>query len=78
MSPLGRFILIAMLWGVRFSAAALAAIFALVLWQKGISAAAAGITRQDYAVLAVLAVLFLAALWFARAIRKEIKDQRRL
>jgi hypothetical protein len=32
MSPLGRFILIAMLWGVRFAAGALAAIFALVVW----------------------------------------------
>ena len=74
MSPLGRFILIAMLWGVRFSAAALAAIFALVLWQKGFSAGTAGITRQDYAVLAVLAILFLAAVWFGRAIKKELRD----
>jgi hypothetical protein len=32
MSPLGRFILTAMLWGVRFAAGALAAIFALVVW----------------------------------------------
>jgi hypothetical protein len=75
MSPLGRFILIAMLWGVRFAAIALAAIFALVLWQKGFSAAAGGITRQDYVMLAVLAVLFLAAFWFARAIKKELKDE---
>jgi hypothetical protein len=75
MSPLGRFILVAMLWGVRFSAAALAAIFALVVWQKGLSPAAAGIVRQDYIVLAIHAGLFLAALWFARAIKKELKDQ---
>jgi hypothetical protein len=74
MSPLGRFILTAMLWGVRFAAGALAAIFALVVWQKSFSAAAAGITRQDYMVLAVLAVLVLAALWFARAIKKELAD----
>ncbi|MGE0241592.1 MAG: hypothetical protein AB7S59_22960, partial [Parvibaculaceae bacterium] len=60
MSPLGRFILIAMRWGVRFTAAALAAIFALVLWQKAFSGAAVGLTRQDYAVLAVLAVVFVA------------------
>jgi hypothetical protein len=73
MSPLGRYILIAMLWGVRFAAAALAAIFALVVWQKGLSAEA-GIARQDYAVLAVLAALFLATLWFARAIKKELAD----
>jgi hypothetical protein len=70
MSPMGRFILVAMLWGVRFAAAALAAIFALVLWQKG----TAGMAPQDYIVLVVLAVLFLAALWFARAINKELKD----
>ncbi|MGE3876652.1 MAG: hypothetical protein AB7F74_27160 [Parvibaculaceae bacterium] len=74
MSPLGRFILVVMLWGVRFAALALAAIFALVVWQKGFSAAAAGMTRQDYAVLAVLAALFLAALWFARAVKKELAD----
>lgn len=76
MSSLGKLILIGMLWGVRFSAFALAAIFALVLWQKGF-AAGAEITRQDYAVLAVLAVLFLAAFWFARAIKRELKDQGR-
>jgi hypothetical protein len=75
MSPLGRLILIAMLWGVRFAAVALAAIFALVLWQKGFSATAGGITRQDYMMLAILAALFLAAFWFARAIKKELKGQ---
>ncbi|MGE0008334.1 MAG: hypothetical protein AB7S92_22490 [Parvibaculaceae bacterium] len=74
MSPLGRFILIAMLWGVRFTAAALAAIFALVLWQKAFPAAASGLARQDYAVLAVLAALFAAALWFARAIARELRQ----
>jgi hypothetical protein len=74
MSPLGRFILVAMLWGVRFSAGALAAIFALVVWQKGIPADAAGLTTQDYGLLAVLAVLVLGALWFARAIKKELAD----
>jgi hypothetical protein len=74
MSSLGRFILIAMLWGVRFAALAFAAIFALVVWQKGFSAAAAGITGQDYALLVILAALFLAALWFARAIKKELAD----
>jgi hypothetical protein len=74
MPPLGRFILIAMLWGVRFAAGALAAIFALVVWQKGLSAAAAGFTRQDYALLAVLATLAIAALWFARTLAREIKS----
>jgi hypothetical protein len=74
MSPLGRFILIMMLSGVRFAAAALAAVFVLVVWQKGLSGAAAGMTRQDYVALAVLAVLFLAALWFAHAVKKELAD----
>ena len=73
MSPLGRFILIAMLWGVRFAAVALAAAFALVVWQKGFSAAA-GMTRQDYTFLAVLAALFVAALWFARALTRELRQ----
>ena len=75
MSPLRRFILTTMLWGVRFAAGALAAIFAFVVWQKGLSAGATGMTQQDYGVLAMLAGLFLAALWFARAIKKELKDQ---
>ena len=74
MSPLGRFILIAMLWGVRFAATALAAAFALVVWQKGFSAAAAGMTREDYTFLAVLAALFVAALWFARALTRELRQ----
>jgi hypothetical protein len=74
MSPLGRLILIAMLWGVRFAATAAVAIFALVVWQKAFSAAAPGLIRQDYAVLAVLAVLFIAALFFARAIARELRQ----
>jgi hypothetical protein len=74
MSPLGRFILIAMLWGVRFAAVALAAAFVLTAWQKGFSAAAQGPTRQDYAFLAILAALFMAALWFARALKRELRQ----
>ena len=74
MSPLGRLILIAMLWGIRFAATALAAIFALVIWQKGFSAAAVGLTRQDYAVLALLAGLFLVSLWFARSVARELRQ----
>lgn len=74
MSPLGRFILIAMLWGVRFVATAVAAIFALVVWQKALSSAAAGFVRQDYAVLTALALLFVAALWFARAVVRELRQ----
>lgn len=72
MSPLGRFLLIAMLWGVRFALGAIAAIFALVVWQKWFADAAAAPVRQDYAFLAVLAVLFAAAWWFARALRREL------
>jgi hypothetical protein len=71
-SPLGRFILIAMLWGVRFAATAIVAVFAIVIWQKWFSAAAAVVTRQDYAFLVILAVLFVAALWFARAVKREL------
>ena len=74
MSPLGRVILVAMLWGVRFAATALAAIFALVVWQKSVSAAAPGLSRQDYAVLAILAVLFVASLWLARAVIRELRQ----
>lgn len=73
MSPLGRFVLIAMRWGLRFTAGAFAAIFALVVWQKGFSAAAAGVTRQDYGLLAVLAGLFIGALLFARAVGRELR-----
>jgi hypothetical protein len=73
MSPLGRFILIAMLWGVRFVAVAVAAAFALVIWQKGLSAAALGLSLQDTVFLAILAVVFIAALWFARAVGRELQ-----
>jgi hypothetical protein len=72
MSDMSPLILIAMLWGVRFAAAAFAAIFALVVWQKWFSAAAADITRQDYAFLVILAALFIAALWFARSVKREL------
>jgi hypothetical protein len=73
MSPLGRFILIVMLWGVRFTALAVAAAFALVIWQKQLSADAPGLIRQDAVFLAILAVVFVAALWFSRAIAREVQ-----
>lgn len=72
MTSLGRLILIAMLWGVRFAAAAIAAIFAIVVWQKWLSGSATEVTRQDYIFLAVLAALFVAAFWFARMVKKEL------
>ena len=72
MSPLGRFILVAMLWGVRFAATAIAAIFAIVIWQKWFSETAVGATRQDYVFLVILAALFIAALWFAQAVKREL------
>ena len=71
MSPLGRLVLIAMLWGLRFAALAFAAIFAIVVWQKWFSAAA-GVMRQDYTFLAILAALFAGALLFARSVRREL------
>jgi len=74
MSPLARFVLIAMLWGVRFVAMVVAAIFALVVWQRALSSAAAGFVGQDYSVLTVLALLFIAALWFARAVMRELSQ----
>jgi TctA family transporter len=72
MTPLGKLILIAMLWGVRFAAAAIAGVFAIVVWQKWLAPSAAEVTRQDYVFLAILALLFVAALWFARAVKKEL------
>jgi hypothetical protein len=73
MSPLGRLILVALLWGVRFAAAAFAAIFAIVVWQKAFSAGSLGLARQDYVVLAILAGLFIAAFFFARSVRRELR-----
>jgi hypothetical protein len=72
MSLLGRLVLIAMLWGLRFAALAFAAIFAIVVWQKWISAAGADITRQDYIFLAILVVLLIGALLFARSVTREL------
>lgn len=73
MSPLGRFILIAMEWGLRFAALAFALIFAVVVWQKWFSAAAGEITRQDYVFLAMLAGLCIVALLFARSVGRELR-----
>ena len=73
MSPLGRFILIALLWGVRFAAGAFAAIFAIVVWQKALASGALGLVRQDYVFLVVLAALFVGALFFARAVGRELR-----
>lgn len=73
MSPLGRFVLIAMEWGLRFAALAFAAIFALVVWQKWLSAAAGEVTRQDYTILAVLGGLCVVALVFARSVGRELR-----
>jgi hypothetical protein len=73
MSPLGRFILVALLWGVRFAAIAFAASIALVIWQKGFSQGAPGFVRQDYVFLAVLTTLFIAALFFAGSVKRELR-----
>lgn len=73
MSPLGRLVLTAMLWGLRFAAVAFAAIFAIVMWQKWLSPAATEVTRQDYTFLAILAGLFIGALLFARAVARELR-----
>ncbi|WP_119391666.1 hypothetical protein [Taklimakanibacter lacteus] len=72
MSPLGKLILTVMLWGVRFAAAAIAAIAAIFIWQKWLSAADE-ITRQDYTFLAILVALLIAALWFARSLARELR-----
>jgi uncharacterized membrane protein YqhA len=73
MSPLGRFVLIAMLWGLRFAALAFVATFAIVIWQKWFSAAAAGLTRQDYTFLAIIAALFVGAVLFIRSVARELR-----
>lgn len=73
MSPLGRFVLVAMLWGARFSALTLAAIFALVVWQKWFATAAVGGARQDYAFLAIVGGLGVAAFIFARTVERELR-----
>jgi hypothetical protein len=73
MSPFGRLVLIAMLWGLRFAALAFAGIFAIVIWQKWFSAAAADLTCQDYTFLAILATLFVGALLFARSVMRELR-----
>lgn len=73
MSPLGRLILTALLWGVRFAAGAIAAILAIVVWQKWFSAAAVEATRQDYIFLTVLIGLLIGALLFARSVTRELR-----
>ncbi|HUR43420.1 MAG TPA: hypothetical protein VMZ01_04895 [Aestuariivirga sp.] len=73
MSPLGRLILVAILWGVRFAAVAIAAIFAIEVWKKWFSASTAEITRQDYMFLIILAVLFIGVVWFARSVMQELR-----
>ena len=74
MSPLGKLILTLMLWGVRFAAGAIAAITAIFLWQKWLSPAAGEISRQDWTFLAILLGLFIAALWFARSLGRELRQ----
>lgn len=73
MSPLGRLILIALLWGVRFAAAAIAAILVVMVWQKWFSAGAVAAARQDYVFLAILAGLLIGALLFARSVTRELR-----
>lgn len=63
----------ALLWGVRFAATAFAGAIVLVIWQKGLSQGAPGFVRQDYVFLAVLGALFIAALFFARSVKRELQ-----
>jgi ABC-type Mn2+/Zn2+ transport system permease subunit len=73
MSPLSKFILIAMLWGTRFSAAAIAAVLVIELLRKWLTGSLVPVTRQDYSFLGVLVLLLAAALWFARALLRELR-----
>ncbi len=72
MSPLGRFILLAMLWGLRFTTAAIAVILAIIVWQKWLSGSAVVATRQDYVFLAILVGLLIGAVVFARSVAREL------
>jgi hypothetical protein len=73
MSPLSKLILIAMLWGTRFSAAAFAAVLMIELLRRWLAGSPVSITRQDYSFLVVLVLLLAAALWFARSLARELR-----
>jgi hypothetical protein len=72
MTPLGRVILMAMRWGLWFMAGIIALFFAIEIGKR--VGALAQMTRLDITFLAVLAILFLAALWLARAIGRELRN----
>ena len=72
MTPLGKVILMAMRWGLWFMAGIVALFFAIEIGKRG--GALSELTRLDITFLAVLAILFIAALWLARAIGRDLRN----
>ena len=72
MSPLGRLILMAMRWGLWITAGLIAVFFAIEVGKR--AGAFAAMTRQDVTFLVILVLLFVLALWLARAISRELRN----
>jgi hypothetical protein len=73
-SPLGKLILKVMRIACLGATALLLAFLGLALWQKTSVFGLAGIERQDFTFMGVLAVMALGALWLARAIQREMDN----
>ena len=71
MSPLGRLILKVMRWGLLGAAGLVAVFFAIDIGKR--DGGFAAMTRQDLSFLVILVLLFVFALWLARAISRELK-----
>jgi hypothetical protein len=74
MSPLGRLILRAMRAGSIFAAGCVLLFMGILIWQKWLSQSAPPAKNADFVFLAVLALLFVGALWLARSVNKELKN----
>jgi hypothetical protein len=71
MSPLGRLILLAMRWGLWGLAGLVAVFFVIEIAKR--DGGLASLNRQDITFLVILVLLFVFALWLARAISRELR-----
>ena len=70
MSPLQRLLLKAMRYASLVAAILLLGFLVLVLWQTG----GTEFTTQDYGFMAIVALMFLGAVWLFRAIGREMDN----
>lgn len=74
MSPLARFLLVVLRFGVRAAAVLLVLFMAIEIGKRWQAESLGALAGPDLAFLAILAGLIAGALWLSRAIGRELRN----